>query len=115
VDVFLPNPVKLVLLGLIAIAIVLGAFARRFPEVRWLQSFRLPERPMSEEQRARRRRAGNRRAGVEMILAGFVIPTVYLLSNVMFLSEPRRPAVLVVGAIALLCVVLGIVVLVRNR
>jgi hypothetical protein len=44
-----------------------------------------------------------------------VIPTVYLLSNVMFLSEPRRPAVLVVGAIALLCVVLGIVVLVRNR
>ena len=114
-DAFLPGTAKVILLGLITIVIVLGALARRFPGVRWLRVFRLPEHPMTEEQRERMRRLGNRQGGMEMLLAGTVIALVSLLSNIMFFADTPTGLTVLVGAGSLLCIGLGITTLVRNR
>ena len=55
-----PDSVKAILFGLIVIVFVLSRFAVAFPDVAWLQVFRLPARQMSGEERARRRRSANR-------------------------------------------------------
>jgi len=41
-EAFLPDTVKAILLGLIAIAFVLNRLSRRLPQFAWLQVFRLP-------------------------------------------------------------------------
>lgn len=70
-DAFLPDTVKAILLGLIAIMFVLSRLARRFPHVAVLQVFRLPVIQMSETERERRRRSGNRMAGFCVLSSGF--------------------------------------------
>src|SRR5712691_6846763 len=76
-ETFLPDTVKAILLGLLAVAFALARLARALPHVAWLQVFRLPVMQMSEEQRARRRRSGNRLAGLEIVLAGLALPLLY--------------------------------------
>jgi hypothetical protein len=39
-EAFLPDPVKLILVGLLAIALAFGGLARALPGVGWLQVFR---------------------------------------------------------------------------
>jgi hypothetical protein len=112
---FLPDSVKAILLGLIAVVFVLNRLAPRFPDVAWLQVFRLTVRQMSEEEKARRRRRANRMAGVEIILAGLVLPLLYLASKVMMFNEPTQLGLIVVGGCSLACIGLGIWVIVRNR
>ena len=112
---FLPDSVKAILLGLIAVVFVLSRLAPRFPDVAWLQMFRLPVRHMSEEEKARRRRRANLMAGIEIILAGLILPLLYLASKVMMFNEPTPPGLMIVGACSLACIGLGIWVIARNR
>ena len=114
-ETFLPDSVQAILLGVIALAFVMSRLARAFPDVGWLQFFRLPVLQMSEEQRARRRRSANRLVGLEIVLAGIVLPFLYFASTFLLFSEPRTGPTIIVTACSLLCVVLGIWVFVRNR
>ena len=93
---------------------ILSRASRAFPHVEWLQYFRLPLREFSPEEKERRRRAGNRLAGLEMIGAGFILPVLYLFSTVLMFSGPGGIALLVVGVVSLCLIGLGIWVLVRN-
>jgi hypothetical protein len=114
VETFLPDSVKAILLGLIAIVFILSRLAYWFPDVAWLQVFRLPVIQMTEEQRAKRRRSVNRMAGLEMVLAGFVLPLIYFGSTIMFFSEPKTLPTIIVTACSVLCIALGIWIFVRN-
>jgi hypothetical protein len=114
-ETFLPDTAKAILLGLIAIAFVLNRLSRRLPHVAWLQVFRLPVIQMSAEQRARRRRSGNRMAALEMVFAGLALPAVYFFSTMMFFNEPKTIPTIIVGACSVFCIALGIWIFVRNR
>lgn len=112
---FLSNTVKAVILGLIIVLFALNRLARAYPEVGWLQVFLLPQRQMSEEEKTRRRRLGNRMAAVEMVLAGFILPVGYFGLSVMFFNEPGTAELVVVGACSLALIGLGIWVFLRNQ
>jgi hypothetical protein len=112
---FLPDTVKVILLALIALAFVGSRLARRFPDIAWLQFFRLPVRQMSEAERSKRRRAANRIAALEIMFAGILLPVVYFLSSVMFFSEPKTLPTIIVFAGSFICFGLGIWVLASNR
>jgi small-conductance mechanosensitive channel len=114
-EAFLPDPVKIVLLGLIAVAILLGWAARTFPEMEWLRVFRLPTVQLSEEEKARRRRTANRLAAFEMMLAGLVLPLLYVFSTVMMFNEFKTVPTILVAVASLACFGIGITVLVRGR
>ncbi len=114
-DAFLPDNVKLILLGLIAAVIVLSRLGRAFPDIAWLQIFRLPAIPVTEEQKARRRRTGNQMAALEMVLIGVALPPVYFLSTVLLFSEPRTLPTIIAFACSFLCIAVGVWVFVRNR
>ena len=114
-ETLLPDSVKAILLGLIAVVFVLSRLARRFPHVAWLRAFRLPVIQMSEEQRAKRRRSANRMAGLEIVLAGIGLPVVYFASTIMFWSDPQTIPIIIVAACSVLCIAVGVWVFVRNR
>ena len=114
-ETFFPDSVKAILLGLIAIVFVLSRLARALPHISWLQVFRLPVIKMSEEERARRRRAANRMAGLEIFVVGLVLPLVYVVSSIMFFSDPKPVPMMIVSACSILCFALGIWIFVRNR
>ena len=97
-----------------AVAFGLNRLARAYPSVGWLQVFRLPERQMSEAEKARRKRAENRRAGLEIILAGFVLPLVYFGLGMVFFTEPSGLEIAIVGLLSVLSIGGGIWVLARN-
>lgn len=113
-ETFLPDSVKAILLVVIAIAFVMSRLARWFPHVGWLQFFRLPVIKMSEEERTRRRRLGNRMAGLELVLAGLILPLLYFGSTIMFFNDPKPIPTIVVTACSVLCIALGVWVFVRN-
>ena len=113
-DSFLPDSVKAILLGLIAVVFVLSRLSYRFPDVDWLQHFRLPIPRLSEKQKARQRRRANLMAGMEIIFAGMVLPLLYILAKVMMFNEPTTLGMVIVGACSLTCIFLGIWVIVRN-
>jgi hypothetical protein len=97
------------------IAFGLAWLARAHPEVRWLQVFRLPAVPMSEEQRARRRRAANRLAALEIIVAGLALPLLYVVSTIMMFNDFKTLPTVIVTAGSVSCIALGIWIFVRNR
>jgi hypothetical protein len=111
---FLPDSVKAILFGLIVIVFVLSRLAVAFPNVAWLQVFKLPVRQMSEEERARRRRSANRLAGLQIILAGIILPFLYLASTVFMFNEPKPLALTIVTACSIGCIGLGIWIFVKN-
>jgi uncharacterized membrane protein len=113
-DIFLSNTVRAILLGVIVVAFGLNRLARAFPDVAWLQIFRLPEREMSEEERARRRRTANRLAGMEMVIAGLVLPLLYFIPTFMMFNEPKPLPMLVVGVLSIACIAVGIWIFARN-
>jgi hypothetical protein len=105
---------RAILLGVIVIAFGLNRLARAFPDVAWLQFFRLPEREMSEEEKARRRRRANRLAGMEMVIAGLVLPLLYFVPTFMMFNEPKPVPMFVIGALSIACITLGIWMFARN-
>lgn len=111
---FLPDSIKALLLGVLAIGFTLSRLARTFPDVAWLQYFRLPIRQMSEEERERGRRSANRLAGLQIILAGIVLPFLYLVSTVFMFNEPKALALTIVTACSIACIALGVWIFVRN-
>jgi hypothetical protein len=111
---FLPDSVKAILGGLIAAVFVLSRLAVRFPDVAWLQHFRLPTPNLTEEQKARRHRRAGRLAGLEIILAGLVLPMLYILSKVMMFNEPTTLGLTIVVACSVVCIALGIWIIARN-
>ena len=111
---FLPDTVKAILLGLIAVAFALHRLARARPDVAWLQVFRLPESRLSEEQKAKRRQSANRLAGLEIVVAGLLLPLLYFLSTVMLFNEPRTLPTIIVSVCSGLCIGLGLWIFVRN-
>lgn len=112
-EAFLPDSVKAVLLVVLVIVFAFGWLARKHPEVAWLQAFRPPA--MSEEQKARRRRAANRMAGLEIIGAGLALALLYIVSTVMMFNDFKLIPTIIVGACSLLCIALGLWILVRPR
>lgn len=114
-EAFVPDTVKAILLGLIAIAFVLGRLGRALPHVAWLQVFRLPVIQMSEEERVRRRRSSNRMTAVEIVLAGLALPLLYFVSTIMLFSEPKTTPTIIVTVCSVLCIALGIWIFLRNR
>jgi hypothetical protein len=114
-EAILPDKLKAILLGLLAIAFALGWLARAFPQIGWLQFFRLPRIEMSEEQRAHRRRSANRLAALEIIIAGLALPLVYVIATVMFFNDFKTIPTIIVNVWAVLCIAIGIWIFVRNR
>lgn len=114
-ELFLPDTVKTVLLGLFAIALVLAGLARAFPHVGWLKVFRFPVIQLSEEERQRRRRSANRMTALEIMIAGLALPLLYLFSTVMMFNDFETIPTIVVGACSVLCIALGIWLFARNR
>jgi len=112
---FLPDSVKAILFGLIVIAFALSRLARAFPDVAWLQIFRLPLNQMSEDEKASRRRTANQITALELVLAGFALPLLYFVSTIMLFNEPKTIPTMIVGAASLLCIGLGIWIFFRNR
>jgi len=114
-EMFLPDTVKAILLGLLAILFALARLARALPHVAWLQVFRLPVIQMSEEQRARRRRSANRLAALEIVLAGLALPLLYFISTIMLFNEVETVPLIIVNTCSGLCIAVGIWIFVRNR
>ena len=54
-------------------------------------------------------------AGLEMVLAGVVLPLIYFGSTIMFFSTPQTIPTIFVTACSTLCIALGIGIFVRNR
>jgi hypothetical protein len=111
---FLPDSVKAILLGLIAVVFVLSRLSYRFPDVDWLQHFRLPIRHFSEEEKRRQRRRASLMAGMEIILAGMVLPLLYIAAKVMMFNEPTTLGMAIVGGGSLACIVIGSWVIARS-
>src|SRR5437762_10142669 len=110
---FLTPTVKAVLLGVIVVAFGLNRLARAFPDVGWLQIFRLPVRQMSDEEKARRRRSANRLAGLEIVIAGLVLPLLYFVPTFMMFNEPKPLPVIIVSACSVICIALGLWIFAR--
>ena len=114
-ELFIPDSVKAIVVVLVVVGFVLTRLAPRFPNVAWLQHFRLPVRHISEEEKARQRRRASLMAGIQIILAGLVLPLLYLASKVMMFNEPTTLGLVIVGGCSLACLGLGFWVIVRNR
>jgi hypothetical protein len=101
-------------LAVIALVFVaLTQLARRYPGIEWLRHFRMPELPAA--QRERRRKFGERIAGLEMILLGLVLPIGYLILTVMTFSSIDPLWLTGVIAASTLLIGFGIYALVKNR
>src|SRR5258707_11804639 len=109
-----PDTVKAILLCLFLVLFGLNRLSQAFPHIAWLQVFRFPVRQMSDEQKAKRRRSANRLAGLQMAIAGLVLPFLYFVSTVMLFNEPKTIPLIIVSTCSVLCIGLGIWILVRN-
>ncbi len=114
-ETFLSDTTKTVLLGVIAVVFALSWLARQHPEIAWLHAFRLPDPHLTEEQKQRRRRAGNRIAGLEMIVAGVAFPLLYLAATVMMFNDFKTLPTILVSAGSILQVTFGVWVFWKNR
>lgn len=114
-EAFLPDTVKAVLLGLLAIVFALVWLARAHPAVAWLQVFRLPAIQLSEEQKRRRRRIANRQVALEIMVAGLALPLLYLVATVMLFNDFKTLPTIIVAGCSVLCIAVGIWIFVRNR
>lgn len=107
--------VQLVLVAILAVVFGLSALSRRFPDVAWLQLFRVNRPQLSEEQQARMRQRSDIHAGVEMILMGIALPVVYIGGTVMFFNTPTMLGTVLSLGGAVLLIGLGATAIWRNR
>jgi hypothetical protein len=112
VESFLPESVKMVLMGFGLLVIVLVMLAHKMPNVPWLQAFKVQDR-RTEEQKQRARRTAGILDGFEMIIAGIAVPGAYLVSTVMFFSTPSPVALFLVGAVSVVLIGIGVGVIVK--
>lgn len=114
-ELFIPDSVKTIVVVLVVVGFVLTRLAVRFPDVAWLQIFRLPVREMSDEEKARQRRRASLMVGIQIILAGLALPLLYLISKVMMFDEPTSLGMIIAAGCMLACVALGVWVIARSR
>ena len=107
------KPGQIVLLLLLGAVFALRSLASRFPQVSWLQMFRLPQ--LSEAQRAKQRRRGNVMAGLELILLGIIVPLGYGALTLMTFSDFTTAGVLFVAAGSIACIGFGVTAFWQNR
>jgi hypothetical protein len=113
-DSFLPDSVKAIMLGFVAVVFVLSRLSYRFPDVNWLQHFRLPIRHLGEEEKRRQSRRASLMAGMQIILAGMILPLLYIAAKVMMFNEPTTLGMAIVGCCSLACIVIGSWVIARS-
>ena len=104
---------QVVLASLALLVMVLGWLARKHPEVTWLRGFNLQAR-LTDDQRRGLRRSANVNAGAQLILLGVVLPVGYFLLKTMFFSGFTAPEVAIVAAGSLVCVVTGLIGMIRS-
>jgi hypothetical protein len=100
-------------IGVIA-ALLLVEAARRFPNVRWLRLFRVRDH-LDADQRAEMKRLADRRTGVEMILAGILVPSAYFILTLMTWSDFSPGISLAIGFCSLACIAFGVWIISRTR
>ena len=104
---FLSEPVKTVLVGVLAVFAVLVTAANGLPSVEWLRPFRLNQN-LSEAQKARIRRSTSLHVGLELIGLGLLLPVGYLVLTVMMFNEIDRLTMALTAAGSVACIGLGI-------
>jgi hypothetical protein len=114
-EMLLPDGSETIALGLFAAAILVVWLARRFPDVTWLQPFQLRTFQLTEAQKARHRRAGNRQAALEIMLMGLMLPVLYLLSSLFMFNDPKATPMAIALAGMVVCFGVGIWLFARNR
>lgn len=100
--------------SILAVLFGLSALSRRFPNVRWLQPFRIPRPQLTEQQQARMRRRASVNAGAQLILLGLGLPLGYVVLTVMMFNTVRAGTLALVLAGSVLCIVLGITAIVQG-
>ncbi len=98
----------------ISAAIILYWIAPRYPQVRWLQTFRMPNFPRSAPS-PNVRRARNIFEGIQLIGLGLLLPIGYLFSTAIFFTGIEPVWVVVVAVLSLFCIALGIAGIVKSR
>jgi hypothetical protein len=102
----LPDWLRNVVMSAILILFVLAWAARRYPQFEWLRAFKLPE--LNPAQRARRKRASDIHAGIEVILLGVLMVPGYFVVTLMTWGDPSRGMLIAVGALSVACITLGV-------
>jgi hypothetical protein len=108
---FLPEWLKNVVMAAVLLMFALVWAARRFPQLEWLRTFKLPELPAA--QRARQKRSSDIHAGVEFILLGVAMVPGYFVLSLMTWSDPSTPMLIAVSALSVFFIALGIWVIRR--
>lgn len=88
----------------VLVLVALSHSAGKNPHIAWLQKFTLPDRRTAGQKR-RAQRVGRITDGFEMIIAGVVVPSSYLVMTVMFFSEINP---LILGSLVLAGFVLAV-------
>lgn len=83
------------------------------PDLSWRGVLDIPE--PSPEVSARQKRRSNVLVGLEIIVFGLAIPIGYAMLEVMFMSDTTTLEWVLVGAASSLCIIVGIVVIVRRN
>jgi hypothetical protein len=99
-------------LQLVAVAVMaavwgLVAFARRRPDLDWLEPVRRAFPRSDEQQRARQRRRADFNAGFQFLLLGIVVPLVVGVLKLAFFQSFSATELVVVFGISALCFALG--------
>jgi hypothetical protein len=110
---FVSEEMKYVLGTLAIIFLAVQFAAKRWPHIRWLQAFRMPE--LSPERKAIQRRRANVFAGAELILFGVVLPLGYGALTIMMFNEFDPLITVGVIAASLFCIGLGVTAIVKSR
>jgi hypothetical protein len=103
--------VAFVLLGAV---VGLSALSRRYPDVGWLQVFRINRPQLTAAQQAQMRRRAAVLSGFQLMLLGLAVPVVYIVSRLMMFNEPTALGLTIAGGSGLVLVVVGLVVIWRG-
>jgi hypothetical protein len=107
------DTIQYILGTLVLLIMAFGWLARRHPEVSWLRTFDLRAR-LSPEQRRRLQRTVNVNAGAQLILLGLCLPIGYIVLKAVSLSDFAGRDIALVTAGSLICIVAGLVGVIRN-
>ena len=111
---FLPEILQTAIVVLAITVFGLTQAARRYPHVDWLSQFRIRDL-RTQEQKRRDRRRSNLMGGLQFIVLGIAIPPAYVILDLMLWSSTTQAELLIVSAVALVCVGIGITAIVRAR
>lgn len=109
----LPEWAKIVLGTLVIGGFLLSRAAVRYPHVAWLRAFDF-QAHIDPASRARLQRAGNIRAGAEMVLLGLALPLGYGALTLMMWGDLSPGIMAAVFAVSLVLILAGAGVIIRT-